>query len=45
MTNKKCHTVGTVQNSLEKLYKDAKLITLAHKYMNAHFHGLVQALQ
>ena len=32
-------------NPIEKSQKVAKSIHLTHKYMNAHFHGLVQALQ
>ena len=33
------------QNPIEKWYKEAKLIPLAHKYITDQTPGLVQALQ
>jgi hypothetical protein len=40
MKNKKYHTVGTKSN--RKIVERGKLIPLTHKYMTAHFPGLVQ---
>jgi hypothetical protein len=37
----KYRTLGTVSNSMV----EAKLTPLTHKYMTAHFPGLIQALQ
>ena len=34
-----------LQNSIEKSYKETKLIPLTHKYITADFPSLVQALQ
>ena len=34
-----------LQNKIEKSYKGAKSISLAHKYMTTHVPGLVQAFQ
>ena len=42
---KKYHTVGTFKNPIEKSVKGEKLISVKHKYMTAHFPGLVHTLQ
>jgi hypothetical protein len=39
MKNKKYHTVGTVPNPIQKLYKEAKLIPLTH--MTSQFPAMV----
>jgi len=41
----KFHTFGTVPKSNIKIVERGKIIHLTHKYMIAHFHGLVQTLQ
>jgi hypothetical protein len=33
------------QNKISKSYKEAKSISIAHKYMTGHFPALVQVLQ
>jgi hypothetical protein len=45
MQNKEYNTVGTFLKSQRKYYEEAKFIPLTHKYMTAHFPGLVQACQ
>ena len=42
MKNKKYHTVRTFPKSNRKIVERGKLIPLTHKYMTAHFPGLVQ---
>jgi hypothetical protein len=40
------HTVGIIPKSNIKIQKNvAKLIPLTHKYMTAHFPGLLKVLQ
>ena len=42
---KNIHTVGTIPKSNIKIAERNKIDTIAHKYMTAHFPGLIQALQ
>ena len=41
----KYHTVGTIPKSNIKVVERKKSISLTHKFMTAHFLGLVQTLQ
>jgi hypothetical protein len=41
----KYNTEGTIPKSNKKIVERCKIGTLAHKYMTAHFSGLVLALQ
>ena len=41
----KYHTWEQFKRSIEKSWKETKSVPLIHKYMTAHFSGLVQALQ
>lgn len=43
--NPDCGLSEKFQNPIDKSYKEEKSILLAHKYMAAHFLGLVQALK